>query len=189
MKTRTQKNITNYFLTICFILLIVVFVISLIAMSKLVLTGIDPIQRHVADTQTLLDDIQEVEKVTTDKLNTTFDASFLDESEYFEFNYKGFGVTDISYRNVNQNKSIVTFFFDKSIGEIEGYYYVIVQNLSSLAQGDQLIYLSPEGTETGKYISHEEDGTIILGKTTSSQLRQVPKEWLLGKVFFIEEND
>ena len=186
MSAITSRRITNYFLTICFILLIIVFIISLIAMSKLVLTQIEPIQKHVADTRNLLEDIHEVEKATTNKTNLE-DISKFGKKNYFEFNYKGFNVTSLSFNNVNKNKSIVTFFINKPIGESEGIYYIAIDNLDELANGDTIVYLSDLGTQTGRFISFQE-GKLLVEESENTQITQIPKEWFLGKVFYINTN-
>ena len=55
-----NKDIINYFLTLGFIVLIIIFLSSIIIISRFVLSEDNSIGKYVINTQNLLEDIEEV---------------------------------------------------------------------------------------------------------------------------------
>lgn len=174
-----KKNvrIINYLLSIGLILLVMVFIISLMTISRFVLSDVTPVGIHVLNTKNLLQDINDVEKAASISSNLT--SKLKGDS----FNFIGFNVTDIAYVNVNKNKSIVTMFFDREIGNIGNVYYVKIKNPDIIQKGEILIYEN-EGIQIGEFVAITDGKELIVNNLEDDRVEQILGINLIGSVFY-----
>lgn len=179
-----KKNVMllNYVLSIGLIILVVIFLVSLITISRFVLSDVTPLGAHVINTKSLLEGINEVER--TALLTNSTDSS---QHNYLQLNDIGFQVTDISYLNVNKNKSIVTMFFDSPIGSInDQVYYVEVKTVDSLIKNELLIF-EDVNTRFGKFVSVNDDGDLVVVNVETQKVDEINPSKLVGRIFYIAE--
>ena len=80
--------------------------------SRLVLSDTTPFGEHVITTKNLLEDIEKVEKAASqDSLNQNY--TYKQNNAFMKFNYIYTNITDVSYKNFNENKSVITLMLDK----------------------------------------------------------------------------
>ncbi len=148
---KTNENIFNYTLSIGFVFLIVVFLISLIGITKYSLSNENPVKEHVTSTKSLIDDINEVEKSVVKKEDESKTEEVKTEpGDFFITNFDD-EIADLSYLNmIKQQKGLVTFVFNSSIGVYENIYYVSLSDKYSIDKKDIIIYHVDDLVKVGK---------------------------------------
>ena len=180
-----KKRLLNYFLSMAVILLVVVFLLSLVSISRYVMDDSALLSSHVNDTKNLLENVDEVSKAAErqERDNRTLITK---EGAFLRLQYKGFNVTDVAYKNVHENKSIFTVIMDESIEERDGIYYVGISNYSRMAKGDVVAYEEDGEVVIGEYVDIEE-GRFIFREVGTTNLVEIQRSRLLGYVIFQEE--
>ncbi len=185
---KEKDNFLNYALSIGFVLLIIFFISSLAFISRVVLSNDTPIGVHVSSTKDLLDDISEVEKSTHESVNETISQdSDITEGSFFEIDYKGFNIEDLSYLNLKEDKSFLTIEFDSQINSIGGVYYVDLNNISGLRKGNMLVYERDGIIKLGKFVSFDEESLVLIDEDNKKNVVIVAPQEIVGRVFLIRE--
>lgn len=181
-----KKNVMviNYLMYIGLILLVIVFLILLVSISRFVLSDYNPIGAHVMNTKNLLEDINEVEKVAISTQNVTLISET--GEDFFRLNYDGFNIRDVSYININENKSIVSMYFTSEIADInDEIYYIKIKDIDNFEKGDIVLYNSIEEPRVGEFLSVDEQGKIIIVNQNTEKLEEASEEGILGRIFYI----
>lgn len=190
MKNKTNSPFLNYVLTIGFVAFLIVLLATIVVISRFVLSDVNPLGQHVQNTKDLLNDVNEVQKAAEQKIEnqtkTTPAAIVIQEVKTPEFNTIGAKVTGIHHMNVNENKSILTIFFDHDIYIQNGIYYFKIKDLSELHNRELVLYRENTDLKTGQFMAVNQDGDIIIqdDKENSVKINEMD---LLGKIFYIEE--
>ena len=185
MKDRDEK-IMNYFFSIGFILLIALILAVFVVMSRFVLSDVNPIGAHVKETKDLLSDVSQVEAAAVKNIGEA-NVSIIQgkEAQVIELNNLPAKISDISFINVNPQKTILTLFLDHNIGMEDGMYYLKIGNKSELKKNDVLVYPTFEGLENGVLVAFDDDGILVL-RVNDNKLERIPQSEVLGKVFYKE---
>lgn len=186
MKKNNDK-LFNYTLSVGFIVIILIFLVLIIQISRIVFNDDNSIQEHVSTTKNLLDNINEVEKSVekneelTHQLNQNMHYSTNKISNYQE------NVKDVSYLNINEDKAIISIVVDSEIHKIENTYYLKTDNINDLAISDNIVFLD-ENIYLGKIFEIEDDSTIKLITLDNQSTKIIDFTNVLGKVV-IQTND
>lgn len=178
---KKSQRYLNYALSIGFTMLVFLFLVLLVLISRVVLSDFSPISEHVMNTKNLLENIEEVEKVTQNNYSLeSYELERLNKENSY-FNVK---VLDIHHRNLN-DKSVLTVFFKYPIYNFNNRYYFQIENISEMKIDDLVIY---ENNKTGRVINIYENKIIIID-IDEKKIKEIDKNTILGKVFMILEND
>jgi len=114
-----KEQFVNYLLSIGFIFLVVLFLSSMIFISRFVLSTAEaPINQHIQITKNILDDIKEVKPSKNESY-----GGHLSKESYLRVNYKNFNLEKPYFININKNKSIFTFRINGEIKNDNNIYY------------------------------------------------------------------
>jgi len=177
--TKTKENFLNYILSMGFIILIIIFLSSIVFISRYVLSNSDNvIENHVKITQIFLDDIKEVESITkSDNLSLN---SNIENIDFFKVNYNDFIVSKPHIINLKDNTSIFTFYINGEIGNVDNTYYKKIKNLSVIDKKDIILY---EESRVGIVLEVKHEEVKVLNeKNNIVEVTSFDK--ILGKVFF-----
>jgi hypothetical protein len=173
---KKNTNLFNYTLSIGFILLVMIFLISLVGISRSVLSDSETIRDHVQTTQDLLEDITEVELTVEE--NEKINGFNLGKNNII--NYKQ-NILDISYININENKSIITLILDSELKEYNNVYYLKYKNLYEINKTDQIIYSLDNQIFFGKVLEIELNILKVLNFETK-EIDKITFDKVLGKI-------
>jgi len=178
MKTK-KKLLINYLFSIGFIFLIVIFLSSIVFISRTVLSNAqEPISDHVKNTQNILEDILEVESIT--KSSAQNSSNYINNNNKFlNSNSTSLKIFDEAYINVDENKSIFTFFIDGEIVKLNNSYYKKLKNFSKLLTKDTIAYNS---NEIGNILEIKNEKLKVLNSNTH-KIDSINSNDILGIVF------
>lgn len=177
-----QEKVIRYLLTIGFTLFIFIVLFLFLIVSRLVLSDTTLFGEHVKTTKTLLENIDKVEKAATQDPNLEQNYTYKQNNAFLRFNYVYVNVTDISYRNFNENRSVITLIVDKNIySTFDGIYYFKIENISSIEKGEILVYNSIE-PKVGEFLEFEESVAVI-ANSESKSIEKINLEDIMGRVF------
>lgn len=164
-----EDKYLNYLFTLGFILLIVIFIVSIILISRVVLSEDTQLGEHVKSTKTLLEDIIQVDDIKN--------QTYLEKSDIFKLDFSELNVTDIAFRNVNENKSILTVFLTSEIVKENEIYYIKIKDINSLQNNNLIAYKSDGNIYIGKFRGIEDEEHVFIeselnlaGKIENSQI-------------------
>lgn len=171
-----KDTISNYFLTLGFVLLIILGVVALMFVSRFALEDVSPLGGHVIETKNLLQDASEVKKSALEQ--TVGNTTVLPEtSVQLRENIK---IIDASYYNVNEHKGIMTFIVNGSVFRNDDKYYVGLKQSDELQKGDEVVYFYGNKTLVGQVLLHNPDGTITLRNEKTNILDRPQRVNILG---------
>lgn len=181
--SKSNEKFFNYLLTIGFILILVIFSVSLIGISRMVLSDESNFQQHVITTTTLLQDIEEVEKTTRNQENQT---QVLIEEELIKekLEQNSFNITDYSFTNL-EDKTVLVLYLDSKIFQIDKYIIVEITSVDNLSVNDKIIYFSDE---VGSVVDIEKD-YIRIYSFERKIIEEVPKNEIRGLILFENEEN
>ncbi len=177
---KNDHKLFNYTLSIGFILLIVVFIVVMIVMSRYVLSETNSISNYVFEAQTLLEDVNEVEVSTKD---SNLVGVQIDDKDLLRLKFNNYqeNILDVSSINIKDNKSIISIVLDSKIETIDNIYYLKIDNLSDISKGYELVYVNEESLEFGKVFSVNMNKVRVLN-VESKELVDLEFVDILGKV-------
>lgn len=178
-----QEKVIRYLLTIGFTLFIFIILFIFLIVSRLVLSDTTPFGEHVITTKNLLDDIEKVEKAASqDSLNQNY--TYKQNNAFMKFNYIYVNISDISYKNFNENRSIITLILDKEILSTNtGLYYFKIENVSTLEKGEIIIY-DRAYLKIGEFLEFEEEGKIaVFANSETKSVEKIETSEIVGRVF------
>ena len=178
-----QEKVIRYLLTIGFTLFIFIILFIFLIVSRLVLSDTTPFGEHVITTKNLLEDIEKVEKAASqDSLNQNY--SYKQNNAFMKFNYIYVNISDISYKNFNENRSIITLILDKEILSTNtGLYYFKIENVSTLEKGEIIIY-DRAYLKIGEFLEFEEEGKIaVFANSETKSVEKIETSEIVGRVF------
>lgn len=182
---KNNQKLFNYALSIGFIVLIVVFIFSLVVISRAVLSDTNPIRDYVENTRSLLDDVSDVEVQIDDVEGVQIDDRDLLR---LKFNNYQENILEVADLNINENKSILTVVLNSKIGVRNNVYYLIVKNSSELNKGYEVVYEDIGGNlEFGKVFSVSGNDLKILN-VDSKEILTINVNDILGKVLLKDES-
>jgi hypothetical protein len=190
-KNKGNPPALNYFLSIVFILFLVMVLVLMSLISRIVLSDVNPIGEHVKQTKDLLKDIDEVQKVAEKQIEEKQNETIIrtDIESLSNLNSLEAQVIDINHRNVNENKSIITVFFDKEIFIIGGSYYFEIDSAKELNRYDEIIFSDEEAElQKGIFVSKLEENDLILISYNEKSIR-INENDLRGSIFYTIENE
>lgn len=176
-----KESILNYFLILGFILVLVIFLSSIVLISRFVLSDVTPLGKHVQNTKDLLQDINEVEASTQQNENSS-DITLNYDEIFIRKNHKIAEITNIARVNVNENKTIITMFIKAEVQNIDNIYFEIVKDPSSLTKGDMLIYGIDK--KEGSFVSIEDD-LLIIYDFKNKRIEKISRDDFIGKIILI----
>lgn len=155
---KSKDRLLSYTLSVGFVVLILIFLILLITISRFVFEGTNTITDHVTETKTILDNIQEVERSVDSTDSAKIDTIKLD---VLENNYEK-DIQDVSYMNIKDKTSIISLAFNSTIGVTDtGIYYLKLENISGLEQGEKIVFKSDSQIRTGYVFTVKDDYSLI----------------------------
>lgn len=177
-----QEKIIRYLLTIGFTLFIFIILFLFLVVSRLVLSDTTLFGEHVKTTQNLLQNIDKVEKAASQDPNIVQNYTYKQNNAFMKFNYVYVNITDVSYRNFNENRSVITLILDKEIRSTNtGIYYFKIENLSSLEKGEIVVYNLVE-PKIGEFLEFEEN-TLVIANSDAKTIDKINSDEILGRVF------
>lgn len=178
MFMKKNMKLINYFLSIGLTLLVVIFLISIITISRFVFSDVTPIGEHVINTKILLDDVNEVQKSKEEGVNVSLTAD-----DFLRVSHLSLNITDFAYINVNEDKSIVTMFIDSEIGNIENTtYYVKIKDYGTLQRGEPVVYVG-DWYRTAEFLSIRGTNAIVIDYEDDA-LVEIKVDDLVGRVLY-----
>lgn len=192
MKSKKNENspILNYLLSMGFIMFLIVIFVLMLLISRFVLSDVNPIGEHVKQTKDLLKDIDEVQKVAEMQINNqnVTAGQMFENSIHYHLNEISADITDMSYTNVHENKSIITLFFDRRIYVLDNYtYYVEIKNIEDLHKKGIIVFENDGINQTGEFISYLDKENIVVVNTGNDELLKISLGNVLGVVFYKNE--
>ena len=181
MGKRERDSAVNYAFSIGFIILIVVFLTSILAISRFVFLDETPIKEHLIDTKELLEKASEVEKTTEELKNSSKDDS---PKVKGNTNLDAFNITAINYINNPKGKSFVTLTFVGHAESFDNHYYNRNFNRSNLEEEDLIVYIS-DTFHIGTFVSHVDESTVRILERKTNEIKDFNINVIEGKVFFI----
>lgn len=175
----------NYMFTIGFILLLVILIVSMVTISRIVLSDVTPIGAHVKETKSLLDNISEVSKTAQ---NNVENKTIVDKIHMFEgFKYNN-NITDISTLSSRNNVSFITIKLDRRVSRMENMYYVDIVSKDDLNKEDMVLYIDEEGiTHVGQFVTFE-DERVVLIDIDLEEIIKVDFDSIVGEIIYINKN-
>ena len=154
--------------------------------SRFVLSDVTPLGAHVIETKNLLEDISEV-AITNDNETILITE---DSIEDYRFKFEEFNITDISFYNVHENKSIVTMFFNSEVDHVNNsIFYTKIKDFTLIEKNNLLVYIGENELKTGKFQSIDyEIQKYTLIDTESDKIIDVEENDILGVVFHIKND-
>ena len=189
MKAKTNSPFLNYVLSIGFVAFLIVLLVTIVVISRFVLSDVNPLGQHVQNTKDLLDDVSEVQKAAELKIDNqtkSIRPIITHDSKVPEFNMIGAKILDLHHLNVNENKSILSLAFDREIFIEENIYYFKIKNLTELHNREILLYKQNSEILEGEFIALNENGEVIIENQEKDSVKVDPMD-LLGRVFYIKE--
>lgn len=185
MKKKKDNRLFNYFLSVGFILTLVFVLLLFLLVSRFALSGVNPIGATLIQTKELLEDISEVEKAVNQNIQNNNETKLVIKNNHVpDFNNIRSEITDISYRNIYENKTVLTIFIKDEIQNYNNYYYIKLENLSKLEKTDIVIFENDEEIKTGTIIAIDENKFHI---KTQEEILNIEMTKILGKIFYIFE--
>ena len=183
---KVKERLLNYAFSLGFVVIILLFLISIVLISRFVLEDASPIGEHVNTTRTLLDDIEEVERsVEISKELRSYDNFNI---EQLKCNHYEQEVSDISYLNIHDNKSIISLVFDSPINVINNSYYIKVNDANRLDVGDNIIIQKNGNIYYGQIFNINDEGFKVINFENKGKM-DIQFENILGKIIVRHEND
>lgn len=174
MKT---QNLINYFFSVGFILLIIFFLTSMIAISRIVLTqNNSSISKHIIETNELISNATKIEQKVIKSQTLIFKSTNPNKNS---INIKDFNISQINYININSNKTIITFFLKGPINKTNRIYFKPQKNVK---KGDYILY---NKNKTGIVYSISKNTTTILNK--NQKIIKIENSKILGLIFLIDK--
>jgi len=140
MNKKNKDIYVNYLLTLGFILLIVTFLVTIISISRFVLSDSNSFTKHLKDTQNLLKNIDEVNKDKNLSKNINQFDSNININNLYKLKVNNDRIIDYSDYNINQNKSIISFRINSDIKTYKNIYYIQIENKSKLKKRQIITY-------------------------------------------------
>ena len=127
-----SDRLVNYTLSMGLIILILLFLIAIVQISRYVLEDSNPVMGHVASTRDLLSNIEAVEKnVVTDNAN----FNNLRCADHLEND-----ITRIDTYNMPDGTGIVTYVFDSRVQRFNDTYYLEVSGIDDIRVGEHIVF-------------------------------------------------
>ena len=168
-----KERMLNYFLTLFFIFLGILFLFLLVGISRFVLADSEVISTYVTSTKDLLEDVEDISNnVLVEKTN---------DDILFDFN-STLNYNDASYLNIKDNKSLITFSFNGSISKVNEFYVLSNENYST----KDLVYLTSYKS-SGVILDFEGDELVEIFLIDEKRMVSTQKEDILGLVLYEEE--
>lgn len=181
---KPSEKIFNYMLTIGFVLLLVIFMVSLIGISRFVLADTSNFRQHVIDTSNLLQDIDEVERNT--RLLENESQNLIDENLIsFKLSQKSYNIVDYSFAELNENKSVLVLHIDSEIFENNNHIGIIPNSLENLSVHDVIMY---NGSKVGSIVKINEN-TFEIFDFDGENIVSIFKEEVEGLILFKDEKN
>lgn len=191
---RKNERVLSYFLLVGYILLIISFLITMIFISRVVLTQDESslFGEHVKSTKELLDNLDDLKDDNIKQLNKTsdnelYDIESLNNSFYLNQN-QFFNISNVGrYNNLRLNKGILTLTFEGEIDNIEDkIFYLKEDNLSHIRKNMFVSYLEDSyGLVVDVNI---EENEVVVFSSISNQIERISSERLLGIVIYVDES-
>jgi len=184
-----REKLLNYFLSIGFVLFLTIFLSLIVVMSRFVLSGVTPIGAHVQNTQSLLEDIEQVQKAASLNMENRSQALIIGgkREKYSSFNELGVDISQVNYFNSIEGNSVLSITFNGEVGEEDGVFYLTILP-DNLIKGDFVAFKVNGILKTGEFLVLDPN-TNNLHISTDDELVKINKKQLLGKVFYIESNE
>jgi hypothetical protein len=164
-----KEQLFNYLGSLVFVSLILLFLFSLVFISRIALDDSSGLQSYVESTKTLLDDIDKVQK-EVESINSTSTRIDLKNIEVFDNTY---GVTDSSYLNIADTGAFFTLKFGYPIIEYAQYYVLDVDSAFNYSKGQRVVYLMSEGIVVENNIDSLEIYNLNTARITTIQKSDV----------------
>ena len=187
---KNKEDLFNYVLTIAFVLLILIFLVFIVQISRYVFSDVGQIKDHVVLTHDLLEDIGDVEVAVLSKDSNLDLANDLDNVNnninLSLINFVSFqkDLTGAAYINMNENKAVLSLVFSSEVSQIDGIYYLKIKNLSSIDKGDKILYKINELKSVfgvaRVFVVH--DNSLEVFDIQTKELISIDADKLLGKV-------
>ncbi len=176
----------NYLGSLAFISIILLFLFSLLFISRFTLDEGGDLHNYVSSTKTLLDDIDEVEK-NVNSINGSVSNRF----SLYDVKLVGsdFGVLSESYINSNVGDSFFTLKFNYSILEFENYYIIDIDENFDFKNGQVVLFEELDNDLVYEAIVlSDETNYIEAYNVGESKIENVLKKTILGVVIYEKEN-
>jgi len=184
-----KEKLLNYFLSIGFVLFLTIFLSLIVIMSRFVLSGVTPIGAHVQNTQSLLEDIEQVQKAASLNVENRSQSLLVSgkREEYSSFNELGVDISQVNYFNSIKGNSVISITFDGEVGEEDGVFYLTILPVN-LVKGDFVAFKVNGILKTGKFLVLDPNsGNLHI--STEDELIKIKDKQLLGKIFYIDANE
>ncbi len=175
-----NEKLFNYMLSAAFILLIVIFLALMIQISRYVLRDDTILQEHVINTRDMLENIESIDK--NSEIKHTINQELSKKTLNIEKHIK-----EISYLNVNKDKSILTLILNSKINNIDCTYYLEINNFHELNTNNIVLYTNKENINKGVIFVIENENTIKLYNLETSEIEVTSFENIIGKVIYDEK--
>ena len=175
--TMKKEQVFNYIGSLVFISVILLFLFSLVFISRFALNDTGGLQEYVVSTKTLLEDIDEVQKEVRNETSPTR----IDLKNFHVFD-ESYGVEDISYLNNKDKESFFTLRFNSTIKETEKYYILEIDEDYEFIKGQRILFLENEGI-----VLENEENTIEVYNIETTRITTIKKEEI-GGVIIYEKN-
>lgn len=181
-----RDKLFSYLLFIGFILFVVVFLFLVLLISRFTLSDVDFRVKGAEDIEEAMMVVEDISFVE-DAVRIVEGVEGGVNESFFLGGLRFLNVTDVSFLNVGENRGVFTVFFDRRIGKSDGFYYVVLEDISEVGVGDKIVYAEAGESFVGGIVSFEEDGLKVLD-LVNREVVSVDERSVLGVVFFEERN-
>lgn len=171
-----QSRLVNYTLSMGLIILILLFLIALVQISRYVLEDTSPVVGHVTSTRDLLSNIEAVEKnVEESRILDNVNFNNLRCTDHLEADIKR-----IDTYNMPDGTGIVTYILKDRVQRFNDTYYLEVNSLDDLKIGEHIVFRRSKFNEGVIYDIEEETIKVVNFDTKNSY--EISIKDVIGKV-------
>ena len=171
-----KKFLVNYLGSISFVLIILLFLVSIVLISRFALSEGGSFGDYVASTKDLLENIDEVEK---EVVNIEKNVTRVPLSNINVFNGANYGVNGTSFLNLENGNSFFTLKFDYQIIDTQKYYLLNTTNGFQFKKGQKIIFENGEGIFLNDY-----GNAVEIYDLENSKITNIDRKKVLGVVIY-----
>ncbi len=180
---KKQNKFLNYTISVSLIIIFMSIFILFILLSRIVLNENSEILVHFENTKILLEDITEVKEINLELKNSSNNQHKEDIIKIDNipkiFNSD---ISDISYININANKSFLTFTINGNLEIFENYYYIIENEKKY--EKDQYYLADIENEKKIVQIISINEKKILAAIINDTKIIEIKNDEILGKIIF-----
>lgn len=170
-----KEQVFNYIGSLVFVSIILLFLFSLVFISRFALDDTSGLQEYVESTKILLEEIDEVQQQVS---NTSSNPTRIDLKNLNVFD-SSYDIIDGSYKNIRDEGAFFTIKFNSTITENEKYFILEVDKEFDYVKGQRIIYLNNEGI-----VLENEENSLEVYDLETARIGTINKQDIEGVIIY-----